>query len=122
MFAGTHVRRELRTFERRGLNRHQRQLSRLVGDDLGGKSMLEIGCGCGTLTTTLLPGGAAIGSYVEISVDYLEAARYLVRKAGVTAKADFHLQDFASPEVSSTRASCYLPEGDAPVSESRIRT
>lgn len=120
MFTGAYVRRELRTFERKGLNKRQRQLSHLVGDDLGGKSLLEVGCGVGALTTTLLTKGAAKGSYVEISVDYLEAARHLAQKAGVTEKANFYLQDFASLEAHFSTADivlldrivCCYPDGE----------
>lgn len=120
MFAGTHVRSELKAFENRGLNRRQKYLSGLVGDDIGGKSLLEIGCGIGALTTTLLTRGAASGSYVEISVDYLEVAQHLAQKAGVTEKANFYLQDFAGTEarfsaadvVLLDRVVCCYPDGE----------
>jgi SAM-dependent methyltransferase len=120
MFAGAHVRKELRAFERRGLNKRQRWLVGLIENDLEGKLLLEIGCGVGAVSTTLLTKGAAKGSYVEISEDYLKAARYLAQKAGVAERASFHLQDFASPEahfpvtdiVLLDRVVCCYPAGE----------
>lgn len=120
VFTGARIRRELKAFERKGLNKRQTQIVRIIENEVVGKSVLEIGCGIGALNTTLLTKGAVAGGYVEISTDSLGAAQHLAQKAGVVEKALFYLKDFADSEahfptadvVLLDRVVCCYPDGE----------
>ena len=113
------MRRELRAFKRKGLNKRQAQLVGELGNVAEGSSVLEIGCGVGAISTTLLKKGASRGHYVEVSSDYLEAAQEVAKGAGVSEKATFHLDDFAAAKnhyasadiVVLDRVVCCYPDG-----------
>lgn len=119
VFSGPLVRQELRAFRRKGLNKRQAQIVGELENVLEGGSVLEIGCGVGAISTTLLRKGARVGHYVEISSDYLEAAREIAEDAGVSEKATFHLDDFAAAKnhyasadiVVLDRVVCCYPDG-----------
>lgn len=119
VFSGPLVRQELRAFQRKGLNKRQAQLVSELSNVAKGSSILEIGCGLGAISTTLLEKGASSGHYVEISSDYLEAAREVAKGAGVSEKATFHLDDFAATKnhyahtdiVVLDRVVCCYPDG-----------
>lgn len=113
------MRQELQAFRRKGLNKRQAQLVGELEHVVEGGSVLEIGCGVGAISTTLLRKGARVGHYVEISSDYLEAAREIAEDAGVSEKATFHLDDFAASKnhypsadfVVLDRVVCCYPDG-----------
>lgn len=119
VFSGRLVRQELRAFRRKGLNKRQAQIVGELEHVVEGSSVLEIGCGVGAVSTTLLERGASRGHYVEISSDYLEAAREIAEGAGVSEKATFHLDDFAAAKnryasadiVVLDRVVCCYPDG-----------
>jgi SAM-dependent methyltransferase len=119
VFSGPLVRQELRAFRRKGLNKRRAQIVGELENVVEGSSVLEIGCGVGAISTTLLRKGARVGHYVEISSDYLEAAQEVAKGAGVSEKATFHLADFASAKnryasadiVVLDRVVCCYPDG-----------
>lgn len=119
VFSGPLVRQDLRAFRRKGLNKRQAQIVGELENVVEGSSVLEIGCGVGAVSTTLLRKGARVGHYVEISSDYLEAAREIAEDAGVSEKAAFHLDDFAAAKnryasadiVVLDRVVCCYPNG-----------
>ncbi len=121
VFSGPLVRRELRAFRRKGLNKRQALIVAHLEGAVEGSSVLEVGCGVGALSTTLLKKGATAASYVEISRDYLNAAREVAEREGVSEKASFHLDDFvSSPTHHATadivmldRVVCCHPDGEA---------
>jgi SAM-dependent methyltransferase len=125
VFSGPLVRRELRAFKRKGLNKRQAQLIGELENVVEGSSVLEIGCGVGAISTTLLQRGASRGHYVEVSSDYLEAAQEVARGAGVSEKATFHLDDFAAAKnhyasadiVVLDRVVCCYPDGTKLIAE-----
>jgi len=76
--------------------------------EVPGRTVLDIGCGVGALATTLLTRGARFASYVEVSPDYLEAARTLVRARGLEHKAGFYEADFARTALPMEEADIVL--------------
>lgn len=119
------MRQELRAFRRKGLNKRQAQIVGELENVVEGGSVLEIGCGVGAISTTLLRKGARVGHYVEISSGYLEAAREIAEDAGVSEKATFHLDDFAAAKnryasadiVVLDRVVCCYPDGTKLIAE-----
>ena len=98
MFGGSYVAAERRAFERRGLKERQKRMLVAVGD-AGGRTVLDIGGGFGALSLTLLAEGAARASLVEVSRDYLEAARFLAEVRGVGEKMALLRGDFVATET-----------------------
>ena len=98
MFGGSYVAAERRAFERRGLKERQKRMLRAVGD-AGGRTVLDIGGGFGALSLTLLAEGAARASLVEVSRDYLEAARLLAETRGVGENMALLRGDFVTTET-----------------------
>ncbi len=96
VFAGRLVRQELRAFRRKGLNRRQREIMALLEPLTPCSSVLDIGCGVGTIGTTLLARGAVSGLFVDVSSTYLNAAREVAAEAGVGEWATFYRDDFAA--------------------------
>jgi 2-polyprenyl-3-methyl-5-hydroxy-6-metoxy-1,4-benzoquinol methylase len=118
-FRGRIVRFEAWSFSRFGLSSRQRRLIALLGD-VSGTSIIEVGCGTGAVSTTLLKAGASRASYVEISCDYLREARRIAEKAGVADRAEFYGLDFAQEAersapadiVIADRVVCCYPDGE----------
>jgi SAM-dependent methyltransferase len=96
MFAGRLVRQELNAWRRKGLNGRQRSIIEPLAPLAPGTTVLEVGCGIGAVGTTLLTKGAGEGTFVDISMAYLRAAREAAAQAGVEARASFHQDDFAT--------------------------
>ncbi len=122
MFGGSYVAAERRAFERRGLRERQKRILGAVGD-ANGKTALDIGGGFGALSLTLLERGAAQASLVEVSRDYLEAARSLAGARGVTEKMNLLQGDFVTVEtppadiVLLDRVVCCYPDAAALLSK-----
>lgn len=96
MFAGPIIRWELEALRRRGLNSRHKKLLAALEAGTPGMSVLDIGCGIGTIGTTLLKNGASSGVFVDISAAYLKAAREVVADASVAEKAAFVQDNFAT--------------------------
>ena len=116
MFRGRAARADRRRFLRRGLDDRQRAL---LDVELASGSQLDIGCGVGALGLTGLKRGLASCSFVDVSRDYLAAARQLAGEVGVEARASFLQGDAASldlPEadlVTLDRVVCCYPDAGA---------
>ncbi len=118
-FRGGMVRFEAWSYSRFGLSSRQKRIIALLGD-VSGKSVIEVGCGTGAVSTALLKAGAARASYVEISRDYLREARRIAEEAGVADRAEFYELDFAQDAdrvapadlVIADRVVCCYPEGE----------
>ena len=59
------------------------------------KGVLDIGCGLGAVGTTLLKRGGSKGTLVDISGDYLRAAREVAEDAGMGERTTLVQADFA---------------------------
>lgn len=109
-FRGALVRWEAAAFRRYGPTRQQQRIVRLVAAESAGCSVLEVGCGIGAVTTTLLARGAAKGSYVDLSHDYLRTAKELAQRAGVDGRAAFYRLDFAKEAAAVTPADIVIAD------------
>lgn len=69
-------------------------LDALRTQGIGGRSVLEIGCGTGGLHHQLLAEGAASATGVELSADYLAKAMARSRDLGHEDRATYHKGDF----------------------------
>jgi SAM-dependent methyltransferase len=125
------ARRELRRFRRRGPNRStQRLIDGLRAGGVDGASLLDIGGGVGAIHHTLLDAGARNALHVDVSPDYIEAAR---EEAGRRDHADrvlFLRGDFVqlSPDVADAdvvtldRVICCYPDMPALVGKAADKT
>ena len=94
-FFSRQSRRFLKRFRKRGLAKEQRYLAEgFTRLPLGGKSILEIGCGVGGLHVTLLKEGAGLATGVDISEGMLEGAKQLSREMGFENRTTYLLGDF----------------------------
>ena len=89
------ARRERRRYERRGLERSQRELfAGIEQADLAGASLLEIGCGVGYLHQRLLEAGAGRAMGVDLSARMLEEARAGAQASGLATRTEYREGDF----------------------------
>lgn len=99
----------LKKFRKRGLAKEQRLLLEgIVSSDIGGMSILEIGCGVGGLHLTLLRWGAASAVGVDIAEGMLEGARTLSREFGFEERTRYLLGDFVRLEKTVASADITL--------------
>ncbi len=103
---------ELRRFRKRGpmsttrLLVDQLRLQAVDGAQAGdGATLLDVGGGIGAIHHELLDSGARAAVHVDISPDYLRAAREEAERRGHTARVEFIHADFV--EVAAT-----LPDAD----------
>lgn len=125
------ARRELRRFRRRGPNRSTQRLIdgvRAVGVD--GASLLDIGGGVGAIHHTLLDAGATNARHVDVSPDYINAAREEAGRRGHADRVLFLRGDFVqlAPEVADAdvvtldRVICCYPDMPALVGNAADKT
>jgi len=87
--------RELRRFRRRGPNRStQILIDGLRAAGITGASVLDIGGGVGAIHHTLLDAGATTAFHVDVSGDYIKAARDEAIERGHTDRVLFLHGDF----------------------------
>jgi 2-polyprenyl-3-methyl-5-hydroxy-6-metoxy-1,4-benzoquinol methylase len=87
--------RDLAAYRRDGLPADQRRLlAGLVADDLGGKTVLDIGGGIGAIHHELLRAGARSVTDVDGSTAYLNAAQQEARRQGDVDQIDYRHGDF----------------------------
>lgn len=119
LFRGPVVEAELRAFRKRGLGRRQRAMLAEVSAEVRDRSVLDIGCGIGALGLSLLERGAAHGTFVDVSRDYLRAARELAGERAVGERAAFVEGDFVRADLAPAdlvlldRVVCCYPDAPA---------
>lgn len=74
-------------------------------NSIDGRSILDIGCGVGSIHLTLLREGASRSVGIDISEGMLQEARHFADKFGLTARAHYVTGDF-------TKISPSVEEGD----------
>ena len=125
------ARRELRRFRRRGPIESTRLLiDELRAAGVDGASLLDIGGGVGAIHHTLISAGAGEAVHVDVSADYLAAARDEAARRGHADRVRFLHGDFVQlaptlPEadiVSLDRAICCYPDMPALVSTAASKT
>jgi magnesium-protoporphyrin O-methyltransferase len=125
------ARRELRRFRRRGPNRStQRLIDGLRAGGVDGASLLDIGGGVGAIHHTLLDAGARDALHVDVSPDYIEAARDEAGRRGHADRVLFLRGDFVqlSPDVTDAdvvtldRVICCYPDMPALVGNAADKT
>jgi len=111
--------RELRRFRRRGPNRStQLLINSLRTAGIEGVSLLDIGGGVGAIHHTLLDAGATTAFHVDVSGDYIKAAREEAIARGHTNRVLFLHGDFverasgipAADVVTLDRVICCYPD------------
>lgn len=119
LFKGPVVEAELRAFRKRGLGKRQKLVLEILRGQTESRSVLDIGCGIGGLGLSLLAQGAAHSVFVDVSKDYLRAARELAREGGADGHADFIEADFMQTDLSPAdivvldRVVCCYPDAPA---------
>jgi SAM-dependent methyltransferase len=84
-----------RRFLRSGLTGTRADVARLLSDaDLAHGTVLEVGAGIGDLLVTLLDRGAARGVNVDLSPEWVAAAKELAAERGVAERLDARTGDF----------------------------
>lgn len=96
MFSARHARREVRRYERRGLDTTSRRIVELLRlQGVEGRTLLEVGGGVGTVQIELLKLGVANAVNVEITPTYEDAAATLLQRAGLEHRVERKMMDFA---------------------------
>ncbi len=112
------ARRNLRSYERRGLDTMARRVvGYLTSRGLEGRSVLEVGGGIGALQIELLRAGAATTTNVEISGGYEKVAADLLKREGLEGRVERRLGDFTdvageleADDVVMNRVICCYPD------------
>ncbi len=112
------ARRNLRSYERRGLDKMARRLVRyLTSRGVEGRSVIEVGGGIGALQIELLKAGAATATNVEISGGYENVAAELLEREGLGDRVERRLGDFTelggeleADDVVMNRVICCYPD------------
>ncbi len=91
--------KESRRYLRNGLDRRATMVVGCLRDQgVSGASILEIGCGVGSLHMELLKQGAGSAVGVEVSQSYVEAATGLSRTLGFQGATQYHMGNFVDLE------------------------
>jgi SAM-dependent methyltransferase len=115
-FGSKGARRALRRYRRRGLDRLTRLIFDVVSARAKGATVLEGGGGIGDLQVELLDAGAAGAVNVELSPEYEETARELLRERGVEPRVERRIGDFVDEDVAAAdvvvlnRVVCCYPD------------
>lgn len=90
------ARRDAERYGRRGLDENAQRLTDLaLGGGIEGMTVLEVGGGVGAIQLELLKGGAARTTNVELSPAYEPYAEQIADEAGLPARSDRRILDFA---------------------------
>ncbi|MBI4199702.1 MAG: methyltransferase domain-containing protein [Chloroflexi bacterium] len=109
MFGRSVARRDLKQYLGKGLTRRARLLAEfLEGQGVKGLTILEIGCGIGSLHLELLKLGAASAMAYEVSSAYLEAARELSVRLGLGDRVEYRHGDFVEHAAETPEADVVL--------------
>jgi magnesium-protoporphyrin O-methyltransferase len=100
LFGEKQGRRDARRYRRRGLDTAAQWIVDTARNrGVRGATVLEPGGGVGAIQIELLKAGAARSTIVELSTGYDEAAGELAREAGVEARIERRIGDFAENGV-----------------------
>jgi hypothetical protein len=122
LFGGRAARRDVRRYEKDGVDdTGARMVAFLRGRGVEGATVLEIGGGVGALQLELLAAGAERATNLELSPEYEDSARALLRARGLDDRVDRRLGDVvAEPELAGPadavlmhRVVCCYPDYDA---------
>jgi magnesium-protoporphyrin O-methyltransferase len=122
LFGAKAARRDAKRYRKDGLDDTGRlMVDFLVARNVEDGSVLEIGGGVGALQVELLRAGAARATNLELSPEYEEAARGLLRERGLEERVDRRLGDVvAEPALAGPadavlmhRVVCCYPDYDA---------
>lgn len=125
------ARRDLRRYRRKGLDATAEWIvGFLRGEGIEGQTVLEVGGGVGALQVELLKAGAERAVNVELPPSYEQAAQELAHEAGLEARVERLLLDFAqAPDkvavadiVVLHRVVCCYPDFDALLTAAADRT
>jgi len=87
---------EARRYRRHGLDPTSRRIAEfLKRHGIGGRTLLEVGGGIGAIQIELLKAGITRAVNIELIPTYEEAARALLREAGLEARVERRVMDFA---------------------------
>jgi hypothetical protein len=96
VFGAKTARRDARDYRTKGLDATAGRLANAAGSTgLEGATVLEIGGGIGAIAIELLRGGAARATNIELSPEYEEPMRELLRDFGLEGRMDLRLGDVA---------------------------
>ena len=99
IFDKSRAAKESRKYIRKGLDRRATMVVGCLRDQgVFGASILEIGCGVGSLHLELLKQGAGSAIGVEVSQSYMEAAAGLSRTLGFQDATQYHMGNFVDLE------------------------
>ena len=119
LFKGPIVKGELRDFKKRGLGKRQKVFLEVLQDHTKNRTVLDIGCGIGGLGLSLLERGAAHSTFVDVSREYLRAAKDLAEEREVEGDTTFVEADFMQTDLSPAdivvldRVVCCYPDAPA---------
>ena len=131
LFGRRAARRDVRRYEQDGLDdTGARMVAFLREHGVDGRTVLEIGGGVGALQLELLAAGAERTTNLELSPEYEESARALLRERGLEDRADRRVGDVvAEPALAGPadavlmhRVVCCYPDYDALVGAAAERT
>jgi 16S rRNA G966 N2-methylase RsmD len=96
IFSEKRAHAEARRYRRRGLDRTSRRIAELLKQQgIVGRTLLEVGGGIGAIQIELLRAGITRAVNIELTPTYEEAAQGLLREAGLEARVDRRVMDFA---------------------------
>ena len=99
MFNESRAKKEIKAYQKKGLDKRARKLADfLKSQDVGGATLLEIGCGIGALHLELLKEGAQRAVGIDVSPVYIEAASSLAERLGFQDAVEYHVGDFVERE------------------------
>ena len=99
VFNKSRAAKESSKYLKNGLDRRATMVVGCLSDQgVSGSSILEIGCGVGSVHMELLKQGAASAIGVEVSQSYVEAATSLSRTLGFQDATQYHLGNFVDLE------------------------
>lgn len=122
LFGGRAARRDVRRYDKDGLDdTGARMVAFLRERGIEGGTVLEIGGGVGALQLELLAAGAERATNLELSPEYEDSARALLRERGLEERVDRRLGDVAAEPglaapadaVLMHRVVCCYPDYDA---------
>jgi tRNA G37 N-methylase Trm5 len=96
IFSEKRAEAEARRYRRRGLDPTSRRIAELVKrQGIEGRTLLEVGGGVGAIQIELLKAGITHAVNIELAPTYEEAARALLRDAGLEDRVERRVMDFA---------------------------
>jgi magnesium-protoporphyrin O-methyltransferase len=107
-------------YKKDGLSKSSRiMMNWLIEHGLGGRNLLDLGCGAGTFSVEALKNGASTCVGIDLAPEMIMAADSLAAEMGLSTRAKFHLGNAASEElppaevVVMDKVICCYPELDS---------